>query len=125
MPLMICSPNIPAVESCRLKVAGWKFRARRFSKPATRNFQLATNSFSSVHLAEHNVHAAENDHGVGNPVAEAHVFEHRQIDEARRAHAVAIRIRRAVADQIKSELAFRAFDAAINFARLRTEAAQF
>ena len=58
-------------------------------------------------------------------MAEAHVFENRQVDEARRAHAIAIRIRRAVADEIEAELAFRRFDAAISFARFRTEAAQF
>src|ERR1039458_5376574 len=80
---------------------------------------------SSVHLTEHNVHAAENNHGVGNPVAKAHVFENRQVDENRGAHAVAVRMRRAVADDVKTKFALRRFDAAIDFAGLRTEAAQF
>ena len=33
-------------------------------------------------------------------MAEAHVFEDREVDQARRTHAVAIRIPRAVADQV-------------------------
>src|ERR1022692_1247477 len=94
-------------------------------KHSTSNIQRSTlNNFSSVHLTENNVHAAEDDHGVGNPVAEAHVFQNRQVDETRRAHAVTIWIRRAVADDVKAQLAFRRFDAAINFAGLWAEAAQ-
>ena len=57
-------------------------------------------------------------------MAEAHVFQNREVDETRRAHAIAIRIRRAVADEIKSEFAFRAFDATINLAGLWAETAQ-
>ena len=48
----------------------------------------------------------------------AHVFQDRQVDKARRPDAVAIRIRPAVADEIKAELAFGRFDAAVSFAGL-------
>src|SRR5688572_6993483 len=57
-------------------------------------------------------------------MAEAHVFEHGQVDEAWRAHAVTIRIRAAVADQIEAEFALRSFDATVGFARLGLEAAE-
>ena len=32
---------------------------------------------SSVHLAQHDVHAAQNDHDVGDQLIQAHVFQHR------------------------------------------------
>ena len=62
---------------------------------------------SSVHLAQHNVHAAEDDDDVRHGPAQAHVFQHGQVDEARRSYAIPIRVRRAVADEIKSQLALR------------------
>src|ERR1035441_10084861 len=94
-----------------LGVRCWIFRCSKIWKHPTSNIQRSTSKeFSPVHLTEHDVHAAENDHGVGNPVAEAHIFQNRQVDETRRTHAVAIRIRRTVADEIKSELAFSACD---------------
>ena len=72
---------------------------------------------SSIHFSHHDIDAAKDHHDVGDGVAEAHVFQDRQINEARRTHAITIRIRAAVADQIETELAFRSFDAAIRFAR--------
>ena len=55
---------------------------------------------SSVHLAEHNVHAAENHNDIRDAMAEAHVFQNRDINEARRPHSIAIRIGPAVADDV-------------------------
>ena len=75
----------------------------------------------SIHFSHHDIDAAENDHHISDSVTEAHVFQHGEIDEARRTNAVAIRIWRAVADQIKSQLALRAFDPPVRFADRRTE----
>ena len=78
---------------------------------------------SSVHLAQHDVDAAEDDDDVGDVVAEAHVFEDGEIDQARRAHAVAVRVGRAVADEVEAELALGRLDAAVGLAGLGAEAA--
>src|SRR5262249_40644968 len=67
------------------------------------------------------IDAAENYHHVGDGVAQTHVFEDSQVDKTWRAYPITIRIRSAVADQIKSELAFRRFDAAVCFANWRPE----
>ena len=56
-------------------------------------------------------------------MAETHVFENREINKTRRTHAVAIRIRAAIADQVKSELAFGRFNAAVRFAYRRAKRA--
>ena len=79
----------------------------------------------SIHFSHHDIDAAEDNHDVGHGVAEAKVFQHSQIDEARRADAVTIRIRAAVADQIETELAFGRFDAPVGFADRRTKARIF
>src|SRR5215471_12587458 len=68
---------------------------------------------------------SENDHYVGHGVAEAQVLEHSEINETRRAHAVTIWVWRAVADQIKSELAFGGFNASISFTDRWTKRAEF
>ena len=51
----------------------------------------------------------------------AHIFQNRQVDQARRPHPIAIRIRPAVADQIKTKFALRRFNAPVRLARLRPE----
>src|ERR1019366_8568007 len=58
-------------------------------KHRTSNAELRTSNdyYSSVHLAQHDVHAAQDDHGVRNPVPETHVLQHGQIDETGRSHA--------------------------------------
>src|SRR6185436_4216042 len=78
----------------------------------------------SVHLSKHDVDAAENNHHVGDGLTEAHVFEHRQVDEAWRADQVAVRIRTTITDEVKAEFALRPFNPAIGFARFRAEATQ-
>src|ERR1035438_5840935 len=55
---------------------------------------------------------------------EAHVLENGQIDEARRAHPIAIWLGRAIADKIEAQLPFRRFDATVSFARFGSEPAQ-
>src|SRR5204862_6275206 len=79
---------------------------------------------SSVHLPEHDVDAAENYDHVGDRMADAHIFENRQVDEAGRTHAIAVRVRRAVANYIKAEFTLGRFDAAVGFADLRPEVAK-
>src|SRR6266516_1447190 len=49
-------------------------------------------------------------------MAKAKVFEHCEINETWRAHAVTIWIRPAVTDEIKSELAFGRFNSSVRFA---------
>src|ERR1041385_4103474 len=78
---------------------------------------------SAIHFAQHNIHAAENDHCVRHELPEAEVFENRQVDEARRAPAGVIRMRPAVADQVKAEFTLGRFNAAVRLARLWPEAA--
>ena len=56
-------------------------------------------------------------------MANAHIFEDGEVDEAWRAHVIAIRVGAAVADDIKTKLSLRRFDAAIGFAGLRPKAA--
>ena len=62
--------------------------------------------------------------GVGDGVAEAHVLEDGEVDEGGRADAVAVGIRAAVADEIETEFALRALDAAVGLAGFRAEAAE-
>src|SRR5438105_9936342 len=54
----------------------------------------------------------------------AHVLEDGQIDQARRTDVIAIRTRRAVADEIKAQFAFWGFDPPISLAGLWLEGAQ-
>jgi hypothetical protein len=77
----------------------------------------------AVDFAEDDVDGAEDDHGVGDGVAEAHVLEDGEVDEGGRADAVAVGVRAAVAEEIETDLALRALDAAVGFAGLRAEAA--
>src|SRR4029077_11452023 len=58
----------------------------------------------------------EDYHYISHSVTEAQVLKHGEINEAWWADAVTIRIRAAVADQIKSELTLWSFDSTIRFA---------
>src|ERR1700719_1310333 len=75
----------------------------------------------SIHFAHHDIDAPEDDHHVSNSVTEAQIFQNGEIDKAWRTHTIAIRIRTAIADQIKSELALRRFNSAIVFSNWRTK----
>src|SRR6266853_1294690 len=79
---------------------------------------------SAIHFAHYDVDAAKNHHYVCDGVTQAQIFENGEINEARRTHSVAIRIRSAVTDEIESELAFGRFNAAVRFARRRTKCAE-
>ena len=70
----------------------------------------------AVHFAEDDVDAAENHHGVGEGVSEAHVLEQREVNEGGRTHAVAVRIGAAIADQVEPDLALGTLDATVGFA---------
>src|SRR5579884_956770 len=72
----------------------------------------------SVHFSQNNVHTAKNDHRVSDRLAEAHVFQNGQVYKAGRTHTITIWIGRTVADEIKTEFAFRAFDAPVSFTSL-------
>src|SRR6266699_6807066 len=85
---------------------------------------ISLSRFSSIHFSQHDIHTAKNDHHVGDDMAQAHVFEDGQVDEAWRTYVVTIRIGRAIADEVKSELAFGRFDASVSLARLGSEPAQ-
>src|ERR1051326_4000190 len=110
------------------EVGGWLLAVqhiRTHNAPAGQHPTSSTqhptpNDNSSVHLSQHNVHAAEDNHDVRHEMAKAQVLENRQVDETRRTHPIAIRIRRAVADEIETELALRSFNAAVGFACFRT-----
>src|SRR5947207_2170752 len=58
-------------------------------------------------------------------MAEAKVFQHRQVNETRRPDPVTVRTRASITDQIKSQLALRPFDPAIRFPDRRLERAHF
>src|SRR6187549_1242296 len=78
----------------------------------------------AVDLPEDDVDGPEDHDGVGDSLAEAHVLEQREVDEGRRAHAVAVRVERAVADEKEAEFSLGALEAPIGFAGLGPEAAE-
>src|SRR6266853_6285578 len=108
----------------------WKSKCSRSAIPETASppgdgrFENSDTKRSAIHFPEHDVHAAENDHRIRDELPKAQVFQHSQVDETRRAHAISVRIRPAVADQVKSQFTLWSFDATVSLARLRTEAAQ-
>src|SRR5262249_38894316 len=71
------------------------------------------------------IDAAEDYHYIRYGMAEAHVFENREIDETWWTNAVTIRTRSAVADKIKAELTLWSFDSTVGFANRRTKCAHF
>src|SRR6059058_3274365 len=89
------------------------------------SYASLTVKLSPIHFSHHNIDAAENYHHIGHSMAEAEVFEHGQIDETRRTHPIAVRVRSTVTDQVETELAFGRLDAPISFANRRTKGADF
>src|SRR5688572_2644794 len=79
---------------------------------------------SSVYFPQHDVDGAEDDDGVGDGVAEAHLLEEGEIDQRGWADAVAPGVGRAVANEVETEFTLGAFEAAIGFAGFRAEAAE-
>src|SRR5947199_6910389 len=79
---------------------------------------------SAIHFSHHDIDAAENYHHVSDGVAEAEVFQNRQVDETWRAHTITIRVGSAIADQIETEFSFRRFYSSVLFAHRRTKVAK-
>src|SRR6266436_224999 len=103
-------------------------RADVFSLSVTaivQSYASLTVKLSPIHFSHHNIDAAENYHHIGHSMAEAEVFEHGQIDETRRAHAIAVRVRSTVTDQVKTELTFGRLNAPISFANRGTKGTDF
>lgn len=69
----------------------------------------------AIYFSHNDIDAAQNDHHVGHGVPETEIFQHREIYETRRANAITIRIRSAVADQIETEFTFGASDPSVGF----------
>jgi hypothetical protein len=57
---------------------------------------------SPIDFSHHDVDAAENYHHVRDGMAQAEVFKYSQVDETRRTHPIAIRVRSAITDQIEA-----------------------
>ena len=71
----------------------------------------------SIDFAQHDIEAAQDADDVGDRVAQAHLLERRQVDEARAADVVAIGRRRAVGHDVVAELALGVLDPRIGLAR--------
>src|SRR5437899_1894021 len=78
-----------------------------------------------MYVAEYSIDTAKDDNHIGDDLSKTHICKDGQIDEAGRTDAVTIGIGRAVANEIKAQLAFGGFDAAISFTGFGTEAANF
>src|SRR2546423_8908240 len=63
-----------------------------------------------IYLSEHDVERADDGDHVGDEVADAHLPQGLQVDEARGPDAHAVRPARAVAHQITADLALRPFN---------------
>ena len=46
-----------------------------------------------IHFAQHNIHASKNQHHIRHVMSQAHIFQNGQVDQARRPHTIAIRVR--------------------------------
>src|SRR5208282_1981279 len=79
----------------------------------------------AIHLPEHNINAAQDNDDIRNGMAEAHVFEDRQVDKTGRADAITPGRRPAVADEVKAQFTFGRFNAAVGFAGFGPEIAKF
>src|SRR5919112_1982065 len=85
-------------------------------------FYLFTIYYSlTVYLSEHDVERADDGDHVGDEVADAHLPQRLEVDEARRADADAVRTARAVRDEVTTDLALRAFDGVVVVARGRLD----
>src|SRR5271155_1649570 len=73
---------------------------------------------STVDFSHDDINAPQNHHHIRDVVTEAHILEHREVDQARRPHPVTVRVRRAVTDQIETQLPLRRFNPCIGFAHL-------
>ncbi len=57
---------------------------------------------SSVNFAKDNINAAQDNNNITDVVTEAQILKDREVDETGRPNAIAIRVGRAVADEVKA-----------------------
>src|SRR5690606_19876510 len=76
----------------------------------------------AVNFTEHDVHRADDGHGVGQHVASAHFIHGGQVREARGADLQAVRLVGAVAGQVDAELTLGVFHGCIGLAFGHAEA---
>src|ERR1700722_11837402 len=115
-PLTMPSPNI---FSAPRSEPGDKSSAY----PKTERFRaLRTNL--TVDFAHNNINAPQDYHYIGDVLANTHVLEHGQVDQARRPHPVPVWVGRTVTDQIEAQLSLGRFNAPIGLTHLGTQAAQ-
>src|SRR6266550_3104660 len=65
---------------------------------------------SSVNLAQNDIQGPDDRHDVRDQMPDAHLLQRLQVYEARRAHAHAPGLLRAVGNEIAANLAFRSFN---------------
>ena len=70
-----------------------------------------------IHFAQHNIDSSKDDNRIRYVRTQAHILQHRKVDQARRTHPVAIRIGGPVTDQKKSQLSLRRLNPPISLAR--------
>src|SRR2546425_2080066 len=88
------------------------------------NIMPSLQMISSIDFAQHDIDASQDHDHVRHCLAQAHIFEHGEINETGRANAVTVWVGRTVTDQIKAELSLRRFDASVCFAGFWAEAAE-
>ena len=64
------------------------------TRPRKELFNHLTSQFfnfvSPIHFPHHNIDTAKNDHDIRDRVAEAHIFQDREVNETRRADAITV-----------------------------------
>src|SRR5271170_33063 len=78
-----------------------------------------------VYLAHYDVDTAQGHDHVGDVPAETHVFQHSEMNEARRTHPVSIGVGCPIADEVEAKLPFGRLDASVGLTGLRSQTAQF
>src|SRR5689334_20679810 len=79
----------------------------------------------TIYFSQNDIDTSKDHNHISNIVAEAHILQDREVDQAWWANPVAIGIGRAVTDDIKSKLALRCFNPAVNFPCFGLEAPKF
>src|SRR5919112_6131956 len=85
-------------------------------------FYLFTIYYSlTIYLPEHDVQRADDGDHVGDEVADAHLPQRLEVDEARRPDADAVRAARAVRDEVAADFALRPLNRVVVVARGRLD----
>src|SRR6185312_14514960 len=88
---------------------------------STSNKDLRNFNTSAVHLSEHDIDGPDDRDHIRNQSAARHQVECLQVHKGRRAHAKAVRMRRAVAHDKVAELSLWRFDGNVHLSRWRLE----